>query len=477
MNIPILKELERLKTKHATSKVTSAAFQPDEKDQKELIIKNGQRKEEEKRLIELKLKEADVKLKEAAKVKNQDNTATPADGEDSLRPDRAQTAPSMTSSGKLARSKSFVFAVNERPQTSAGETTGDKSCAFDAVLKSASGHFSQELKLQVDQQARDSKKIFDSLITHFKAGGVGCQFSVKRDFEVIDINNVVAANHSTNSHATMKFGDINNMKKKDGIALIFDPTIDTGGSVVKIRVYFQKAIDLVTEESCSRDYSFHSNGNYFGLHMTGESACVNPNKTTNDALAGLRSPNSYSPLPDSSPAGPLTPVAPRSPAGSPTMQSGSRKASPTTDYANTNSANKAGFKSISNAHGGSSNSSLGSKQKGCSLPGWQGRPPIFIPSARCSIEIIRSSGTAAGESANGADPHTVAKSTGGGASTAYNLSRLRIFAVAAPSARAAVKKLHEFCEHFFVSHTANLTVAGGISALNLAALHGNLEVL
>lgn len=477
MNIPILKELERLKTKHATSKVTSAAFQPDEKDQKELIIKNGQRKEEEKRLIELKLKEADVKLKEAAKLKNQDNNTAmqaAAEGEDSLRPDRAQTAPSMISSGKLARSKSFVFAVNERPQTSAGETTGDKSCAFDAVLKSASGHFSEELKLQVDQQARDSKKIFDSLVPHFKTGGVGCQFSVKRDFEVIDINNVVAANHS-NNHAAIKLGDINNMKKKDGIALIFDPTIDTGGSVVKIRVYFQKAIDLVSEESCSRDYTFHSNGNYFGLHLTGESACVNPNKTTSDPLAGLRSPNSYSPLPDSSPVAPLSPAAPRSPAASPTMQSGSKRMSPTADHiGNTNSVNNAGFRSISNVQSGSSNASLGSKQKGCSLPGWQGRPPIFIPSMRCSIEIIRSSVVA--EATNGADPHTVAASAGGGASTAYNLSRLRIFAVAAPSARAAVKKLHEFCEHYFVSHTANLTVAGGISALNLAALHGNLEV-
>ncbi|KAJ1397447.1 ankyrin repeat-containing domain protein, partial [Ochromonadaceae sp. CCMP2298] len=58
---------------------------------------------------------------------------------------------------------------------------------------------------------------------------------------------------------------------------------------------------------------------------------------------------------------------------------------------------------------------------------------------------------------------------------AFNLSRLRIFAVPGANARAAVKKLHEFCDVFFVEHSSNLLVAGGISALNLAALHGNLQ--
>jgi hypothetical protein len=51
-----------------------------------------------------------------------------------------------------------------------------------------------------------------------------------------------------------------------------------------------------------------------------------------------------------------------------------------------------------------------------------------------------------------------------------------VFAVAGPSLKAAVRKVHEFCDAFFVADTANLVVTGGISALNLAALHGNLEV-
>lgn len=464
MNIPILKELERLKINHATAKVKSAAFQPDENDQKELIIKNGQRREEEKRLMELRLKEADERLKDAEKLKNQVNSETPAEA---VRQDRAQTAPSLSTSGKLARSKSFVFSVEEaRPQTA----------GFDEVLKKASGHFTEELKQQVDQQSKDSKKIFESVLAHFKTGGVGCHFSVKRDFEVVDINALLAANsvHSA-SRGMVRLEDMHSMKKKDGIALLFDPTIDTGGSVVKIRIYFQKAIDLISEESCSRDYSFHSNGNYFALELTDESSCVSHSKSPVGGYGGADSP-----LQSTSPLGQLSPVAQRSPSGSPAPPF----SSPSTKKMQFSAAEdaviasmgspskKGGFKSISTNQSSRTNSGgeFGEKRKGCSLPGWQGRPPIFIPSTRCSIEVLRHHEPAVTASGK------AAASTGADASTAYNLSKLRLFAVAAPSARAAVKKLHEFCNGYFVSHTANLTVAGGISALNLAALHGNLEV-
>jgi hypothetical protein len=120
-----------------------------------------------------------------------------------------------------------------------------------------------------------------------------------------------------------------------------------------------------------------------------------------------------------------------------------------------------------------------------SLPGWGGRPPIFIPSSRCSLEIrIASSSTSSSSSSSSSSSPsngTVFQSGSGSASNAhssvlFNLSHLRLFAVAAPSPRIAVRKLHEFCSTFFVKHTANLIIPGGISALNIAALHGNLEV-
>jgi len=437
MNIPILKELERLKVAHATAKVKSSAFQPDEKDQKELIYINAIKKEENKRRIEQKLKEADAKVKdlelqklEAASIQLEPLEVKPQE--------RPHTAPANIITTK-SRAKSFKFSLQDemsRPQTALTGNFDDRKNPFEVVLKSSTASFGSELKQHVEEQAKDSRRIFDALLHHFKGGGVGCQFSAKRQFEVIDINNILASRSSAHMRSTVKLEDISNMKKKDGIALFFDPTTDTGATVITVRIYFQKAIDLVTEESCSRDYKFHSDGNYFGLELSDESSCVSSRNTGGD-----RSPNQHSPSESPSPA--------RSPSGSPT---------PTTRKSAGDAA--ASFNSVMWSQLSRADTNPlrnGSSRR--SLPGWQGRPPIFIPSTRCSLEILHVEGAPAAD-----------------ASTAYNLSKLRIFAVAAQNSRSAVKKLHEFCGEYFVSHTANLVVAGGISALNLAALHGNLEV-
>ena len=52
----------------------------------------------------------------------------------------------------------------------------------------------------------------------------------------------------------------------------------------------------------------------------------------------------------------------------------------------------------------------------------------------------------------------------------------RLYAITSVNARQGVKKLHEFCDTYFQHITANLCIPGGVSALNIAALHGNLEV-
>lgn len=432
MNIPILKELERLKVAHATAKVKSSAFQPDEKDQKELIYLNALKKEENKRRIEQKLKEADAKVKDLEMKKLE--TATIQLEPLEVKPqERPHTAPANIITTK-SRAKSFKFSLQDemsRPQTALIGNFHDRKSPFDVVLKSSTASFGNELKQQVEEQAKDSRRIFDALLHHFKGGGVGCQFSAKRQFEVIDINNILASRSSSHMRSTVKLEDISNMKKKDGIALFFDPTTDTGATTITVRIYFQKAIDLVTEESCSRDYKFHSDGNYFGLELSDESSCVSSNRNT----GGDRSPNQHSPS--------------ESPSGSP-MQTTRKSVG---DAAA--SFNSVMWSQLSRAD----TNPLRSGSSRRSLPGWQGRPPIFIPSTRCSLEILQVEGAPAAD-----------------ASTAYNLSKLRIFAVAAQNSRSAVKKLQEFCGEYFVSHTANLVVAGGISALNLAALHGNLEV-
>ena len=444
MNIPILKELERLKNAHATAKVKSTAFQPDEKDQKELIYQNVLRKEENKRRVEEKLREADAKMKEA-ELRKAD--ASKMDEVERKSPDRPQTAPVLSSNN---RAKSFKISLQDdsiRPLTSETGLFGEKHYPFDAVLKSTTVNFGDELKHHVEDQSKDSRRIFESLLHHYKGGGVACHFRAKRPFEVVDINAIVAAQNFSNTRGSggMKLEDFSHLKKKDGIALIFDPTTNTGCTSITMRIYFQRAIDLVTEESCSRDYVFHSDGNYFGLELADESC------SSSKASGDDRSPRQFSPGQLSPSDGP-SPSAPLSPSGSPSSVM-SRKMGGMSG--GTGSAKSASF-SPQLARTNTSEMKVGYRR---SLPGWQGRGPIFIPSTRCSLEILHVDGAPATD-----------------ASTAYNLSKLRLFGVAAASGRAALKKVHEFCHEFFVTHTANLVVAGGISALNLAALHGNLEV-
>lgn len=321
-----------------------------------------------------------------------------------------------------------------RPNTS-GLPVNDEPLSFDAALKATGcgGRFSRNLQRQVEHYAQDSKRIFEALMHHYKGGGVGCQFSARRDFEVIDISALVDAQSVRPLTSSLKLEDINSLKKKDGIALIFDPCADTGGVQVTVRVYFQKAVDLLTSENCVRDYTFSGDGNYFGLQLVEEADLSRWAK--DNSKSGVLTPGEGE-LPAGAHSSPVSPL------DSPHSQEAQRQ----DQLSALNASGEAGRAVHSAASG-----------RKVSLPGWQGRPPLFIPSTRCSLEIV-------GGVASGA------------AAVAYNLSKLRIFAVSAASVRAAVRKLHEFCSTFFVAHTANLVVTGGIPALNLAALHGNLEV-
>lgn len=171
------------------------------------------------------------------------------------------------------------------------------------------------------------------------------------------------------------------------MALFFDPTTNTDGVEVTLRIHYKRQIDLITEENVTKDVTFSSNGNYYGTRLVRETF-----KTCVDVIAALADSNDDS------------------------------------------------------------------KKRILSLPGWEHRPPIFIPNSKCSIEILKD------------------EMFDKRASTAFNVSRLRIMAVCCNHPRNGVWKVHEFYVNYFKTFTANLSIAGGMSALNLAALHGNFEV-
>lgn len=455
MNIPILKELERLKVAHAGQKVNSSVFQPNENDQKALIARNVERKEAAQRAIEEKLKEADAKTKEAEKLKAMSNNEI----KQVTSPDkRAQTAPSPN----LSRAKSFKMSIADtmRPNTSHGTNMLDeKKASFDELIKYKTTHheFSNELQQMINKEGKDSRHIFEAIFNNYKNGGISCQFSPKHEYEVIDISTISnTTNNLKQLSGTLRLEDINTLqKKKDGIALFFDPNTNTNNKKIKIRIYYQKMIDIITTENTYKDYIFQSNGNYYGLELIDEYQFNQYNQQHKSGISSKNNSNintpAHSPRNETPSSGPVP------------------SENETDDHHNNNSS------SIR------------------SLPGWSGRPPIFIPSSRCSIQIIEiiptnttnttnSSSSTDNTTSNTTTPTGTNTTTATGtiysdAITSYYLSKLRIFAVPAISPRAAIKKLHEFCSSYFIQHTSNLVVNGKISALNLASLHGNLEVI
>ena len=49
--------------------------------------------------------------------------------------------------------------------------------------------------------------------------------------------------------------------------LIFDPSINTYGEIITLRIVFMKSIDLNTEIEVTKQYTFSSNGIYFHMAL------------------------------------------------------------------------------------------------------------------------------------------------------------------------------------------------------------------
>lgn len=100
-----------------------------------------------------------------------------------------------------------------------------------------------------------------------------------------------------------------------------------------------------------------------------------------------------------------------------------------------------------------------SEESRSSLPGWAGRAPWYVPAPICKLSIV------------GLEDYAQA------ASLAYNLSKLKLFAISCANPKAGLKRLQEFLDQQLLIEMANITVTGGMTAMHLAALHGNLDAI
>lgn len=381
---PILQELQRLRELHSTSKVVSSTFQPKEAEQKRLIARVSASK-----LVNVALKREKAKYiySEKSRIEGElkrGEHAGDGTGSEGMRP---FTTPARASnlSPILYSQKSFH---RLRPSTSGHSVVEGKTSGFARVLKSAvsSEDVADELQEQAYQEAKNAKKMFD-LISSNTDLGVVCQFSPKRPLQEVDVSHLVSAPALSSSTSSNKLDALTQLRKKDGILIVFDPSTSTEARVITLKIRFMKTVDIGVEELTEKEVSFCSNGNYFGLRLMKEIYRSN-SEMSSTLLTGKTS----------------------------TVR--------------------------------------------VMLPGWMPCPPVFIPStAKCSFHWV--------------DINQFIDS----ASVSNQLSRLRLFCVACPSARAGVKRIHEFLDQQMIKETANLSVPGGISALHYAALHGNMEAV
>lgn len=409
--IQMLNELTKLKAVHSSHKQQLAActLQPNIEQQKQMIVRNVSQ-----RLVVMAIKRESTKFLFDQKMKLEEEMRRKSEDDGSLSPEapslsrstssrRTMTAP-LRRGSSMGGSRKIVSLSNigrmksdlghpQRPSTTMS-TSSSQSGGFRSVsgkvedfvrsIKTASNpeDFQSELEDQLVHRAKDATKVFDIICRNMKMGAV-CQFQPRRLVEEIDLSAFSTTNHPMEK--VTKLEDLATFRKKDGMLIYFDPATNTYAHQVTLRVTYLKPVDIGEEQSVTKEYTFRSDGNYYGLHIVRD----------NRAHTGLQAL-----LQDDEEGG-----------------------------------------------------------KKVSLPGWQGRPPLFFPVPIVSLSIVRQEDYAQA------------------ASLAYNLSRLRLFAISCPNPKAGLRRLQEFLDQQLLIEMANITVFGGLSAMHLACLHGNLQAV
>jgi hypothetical protein len=329
-SLPILQKFQQLVHVHGHSKVDHKKFQPNEENQRKLIIHGAAH-----RMVYLAAKREQTKYLYAQRLKQEEEKKKTMQA-DILKENEERNP--LSSSTNYAHAQSFhlnsQFSRKASNQNiSAFRDSMDlnsKTAAFAHTLKTCrdSNRIVTELSSLAHDLTADSKKVFDFVCRGYDTGKTS-QLNPKRIYEDIDLSQF--STHISLANVT-RLEDLNQMKKKDGILILFDPSLNTFGEEIKISITYMKAIDLTTEEEVTKEYSFWSNGNYFGC------------KLMKDFIGG-RASGQQSPPHAGGGGGLLTP--------------------------------EGGMSSIPFLEGNR-----------ISLPGWGMKLPIFIPATKCHLEIL-----------------------------------------------------------------------------------------
>eukprot|EP01038_Epipyxis_sp_PR26KG_P013141 gene13141-17609_t len=107
-------------------------------------------------------------------------------------------------------------------------------------------------------------------------------------------------------------------------------------------------------------------------------------------------------------------------------------------------------------------------RKSINLPGWNGRPPLFIPSDSCQIQVLPFHNDE--EIDNNDDNNNIN-------SNIKIIPKIKLFYFSNPSIKMAMKRISEVVQTSSLEKVANMQLLGGINVLNIASLHGNKQVV
>eukprot|EP01031_Cornospumella_fuschlensis_P040126 gene40126-48895_t len=345
--IQMMNELQRLKTLHSSHKQSiTVTIQPNQEQQRimiahnfsQKIVNNAVKRETTKYIFDQR-----IKLQEELLRKHNDEDGNSINSNESketpLR--RIQTAPSSRRIGEndgkrpvplsnIGRIKSHLH----RPHTTLSGTRGiggiggagaahaGKVEDFVHTIKTSKDpeEFEQELHDQVVHRAKDSKKVFDLICKGFRGGNL-VQFSPRKPSPEIDLSHYSSAN----TEKLTKLEDLANFRKKDGILLYMDPSVNTCGKVILLKISYTKVVDIGEETTMHKEVPFWSNGNYYGM------------KVVKDLLKAQMGASGYNRLADGGEGG----------WGDDAPVDTSRP----------------------------------------SVPGWQGKAPLFIPALTCQLSL------------------------------------------------------------------------------------------
>lgn len=191
---------------------------------------------------------------------------------------RTRTAPLLTKKQSSKRllaqrpenlwSLSTILDVTQQGTTTRAEVGGNhpRTEGLVRVMKNASS--SEEVITQLQNQAihraKDGKKLFEAISKNYKPGSI-VQFNPRRSTETIDFS------HLNNNNQTLsnvsKIEDLVNLQKKDGIFILLDPSIQTFSYQARLRITYHKVIDLGEQSEMTKEIRFWSDGNYYGMQL------------------------------------------------------------------------------------------------------------------------------------------------------------------------------------------------------------------